>query len=1043
MLSFDATQLAIVASALKSPTWLFEVTNTVPTTYYWSTKSYTFGGQAYSFKVIPDSFEGVTMSRAKSELGIQAPSNMAFHVSNRDNALSAAYFTGGTVTLKLVVKAGANEAVIRSWKFRILDAVSRYQRIEITCEDYLQAFLEGDYPNTRQAKDIFYGSDVDIQDNVCIPVPFGTAYVPLRSAYIGAVVSVSGITISAAASAAGAYCTFNDSANGFGNIEVGRYITTAGFTEPANNRISLVLAKTAGSISIAHDAGLVTEAAGDAVTVTMGTRYYVLGSVVPSYTITKVRSPRDQGVKSEWLSGGYAFTQSTKTDIDAASWRVFQPIIADVDEDGTADAPGFWRSGDKFLDMPTQFTRSDTASTTSPADVIQFVLEDVGVPVGDIDVAGSFAAAKATYAGWGLTFNGAFWYKQPRENVLALLLNMCHSTLVFTDKIGLRVLSKTSKATIDKSVVLKPNKGVGSFSYKSVLSKSLSDCGHVAWQPSGEAQDAFLNILVPVKAARTVISQSILEVPFVQDSQDVQRIGTLYYQRTLTRMADVGFMAKSTLLALEPDDVVTINHADYGGTYGVLIDAIKINRNLSLEINAARYSIAFDDWGDLAPTAITVYSEDTTKLWQPPLGGPLSDKDIGKGSFDIWGSKYSAVVGPNTNEAEFTDIQNAINSLDSGGKLYIKRGTYQLTAPGYLPDRGIEVEGETQDGVILKNNPGSGLFVLHNLTKTYSFKNFTIQSQNSAVVSNIFRVYGDTAAQNTAKITMDSISADIVGKGIGMSSDVFLSLGLGDTDGKLDVANCIFTGDPGASVIWPSSTLGVVDVNGFTVLIQNNKVTGFSWGFILYCQNVNCDGNKFISMYGTAIIVNIYSLVSTEVNYITNNLVHFVAAPDNGSVGISGTTYASTAALKMLGNSVIGNFGANAISASGISVAGNRLDLNDNMVDLQEAAAGQLKGLSASFVEGSSIIANIVKVYNMNHTYDQYGLYLASAIANNLSTNNVNMGNSPTNVKDIGVYLDSNSNNNGGTGNTFMNCGTFISDNGSGNTVNKTGGGTF
>ena len=99
-----------------------------------------------------------------------------------------------------------------------------------------------------------------------------------------------------------------------------------------------------------------------------------------------------------------------------------------------------------------------------PADVIAFILEDMGIPASLIDIGAgsSFAAAATTFTAWGLEFNGAFWYKQDRAKVLAALLNMCHSTLVVTDKIGLKVLYKASQKTITKADILKrEEKGPG------------------------------------------------------------------------------------------------------------------------------------------------------------------------------------------------------------------------------------------------------------------------------------------------------------------------------------------------------------------------------------------------------------------------------------------------------------------------------------------------------------------------------------------------------------------------------------------------------
>jgi len=62
-----------------------------------------------------------------------------------------------------------------------------------------------------------------------------------------------------------------------------------------------------------------------------------------------------------------------------------QPIIADSDDDGTADSVGLFPSGDTFLDINTEFYRSDLQQTTSPSDILEYVLEDMGVPSNLLD----------------------------------------------------------------------------------------------------------------------------------------------------------------------------------------------------------------------------------------------------------------------------------------------------------------------------------------------------------------------------------------------------------------------------------------------------------------------------------------------------------------------------------------------------------------------------------------------------------------------------------------------------------------------------------
>ena len=555
MLSLNATQAAMVALDSKIAYWGFWVydKNGVEYTFgyaesdsvqwatgiEWITGTAWDAGYSSSTDYVLEEFSGIELRRNMAENRVIVPSEVSFTIVE-NGELTFSDFKGGSVTIRLFLSDGTDIEQITAWKFRITTAKPGYKSLRITAEDFLQTYLKGYYPNTRLPEEIFPSNRTYSSDGLCVPVPFGTAYVPLRDVFI----------------------------------------TDAGFI--------------------------------------------MLGDTTNTYTITKVRNPRSTGLKSEWSSGSYTFTQYTKADADTVNWKVFQAIIADSDNDGTADAHGFWGTpGGPILDPPVQFTRSDTSTMTSPADIIEFVLLDMGVPSAMIDST-SFTAAKAVYTGWSLEFNGAFWYKQPREKVLADLLTQCHSCLQIGEKIELHVLSKTSQKTITGADVLRSSdQGEGSFKYQDIVNQDLSDSGYVTWQVTGEAQDSFLKTLVAADGSTaTVISNEVLGVPFVQDSQDVKRIGTLHFQRKLEKEAEVSFTGKGKLLALQPDDVITINDTNYGGSYTVLIDSVKINKDLSIQFQCSKYANAFDDWGDLSPGVVSIASDDTTKSWQPVISGP-------------------------------------------------------------------------------------------------------------------------------------------------------------------------------------------------------------------------------------------------------------------------------------------------------------------------------------------------------------------------------------------------------------------------------------
>jgi len=1030
MLSLDATQLAIIGSDYPLVTWLFEVTDAAgPTTYYWSTKAYTFDAQAYDFNIVPESFAGVVMNRSKSELGIQAPNELRFRAANVDNAYTASNFTGGTVLLKEVISDGTDEEIIRSWKFRIKDCASIYQELHFVCEDFLQEHLRGDYPNTRMIKDIFFGTDTDLDDNVCIPLPFGTAYVPLRSVYIGNAITVSDTTIAAVAAADGNHCKFTDSGSGFGSIEPGRFVTVSGFTESENNGVFWVVKASAAEIEVVNgafdysDAGLVNEAAGDSVSMVQGSRYYLLGSTTPTYTISKVRSPRAWGIRSEWASGSFSFTQSTKND-GTDNWRVFQAVIADIDNDGTAEANGLWRQGEHFLDMPTKFTRSDTASMTSPADIIEFVLEDMGVDSGDIDtgVGSTFETAETTYTSWGLAWNGALWYKQPREKVLAMLLNMCHSTLIVGEKIELHTLSKTSQKTLTKANIVKSQeRGPGTFSRESASYVELSDCGYVAFQEDDEAQDRFLKILVPAKGStKTKISQEVLELPFIQDSQETQKLGTLYYQRKFLRMGEISFTAKPDCLALQPDDVITINHADYNGSYAVLIDQVTVNRDGSVAIRATETSAALDDWGDLSPSAVSYYTEDTTKCWEPPLSGPLSSESLGLRSYDLWGLPY-LIVGPYAGSGQFTSIQAAVRALAESrhNGIYILNGTYALSAPVYLPDRDIDIVGENRDGVVIQNAAGQHGFILYNLTKFVRMMNFKVASQNTSTYTYMIYCYGDAAANNTPDLLIDNLHLSCL--------DADTHGGNGDRgvyvykcDGRVRILNSKFYKGKHAVSI---DTVKEVSVIG------NEIDDPMAYGIYINASGTAdraaiIGENRLSDVRLNGILAGFIESGAGAGAKIVNNVIVSKSACHYNWEGIGASGYNPL----VKGNSVIfdGTLGGAGDSVYGISIDLHNFLVEANNVRIEVLETGLTIGLYVGVGGNGVIKGNEIYFENDDTTDYHYGIRLSYSDYNVISGNHINGAHDD--AKDIGISLDANCNHNLVTSNFTIYVGTGVED---------------
>jgi len=106
----------------------------------------------------------------------------------------------------------------------------------------------------------------------------------VQSAFASAWGTAVGVTAQVTIDAANADNSFNDSGSGFGNIVIGQWVKTSGFTDPANNGFFKVVTATSAKITVAGGT-LVTEAAGASVTVSG--EMLRNGTTLSSYTIQK------------------------------------------------------------------------------------------------------------------------------------------------------------------------------------------------------------------------------------------------------------------------------------------------------------------------------------------------------------------------------------------------------------------------------------------------------------------------------------------------------------------------------------------------------------------------------------------------------------------------------------------------------------------------------------------------------------------------------------------------------------------------------------
>jgi len=681
MRTFDATQTAIIASdAIPEISWLFEIDKDGDgdIDYYWSNKSKVWDGNTYDFYITD--FSPIRMERNRSEYGINAPPAFNFTVSNPSTALYPSDFSGGNVTVRLIMKgdgpalivgndstfAGANnwenvnlsafdstgdltissnaanqlcilpdvhigleagrryridftgsalsgngfkayvggsnqfigqiatglnsfdftllagfngiiivadgsgsvtidnitliatdaESEMVSWNFDFAGVSPVDQTLKFECQSWIQKYLEGVYPNTETFDSLWPSDQNDYSG--CVPLIFGTCYIPLHSAFIST------------------------------------------------------------------------------------DRFYILGPAGPTYTITKSRSPVEIDTVTEWVPASYTFSQSNKAGSDGANYRAFQLIGTTVTTDPTGNVLyKLWNRifgshqgedlittqsniGASYLSLPTKYSRDDTVSLTNPGDVIHYILEDFGIPSALLD-ATTLASVIATFTGWGLTWNTGLYEQKDRKTLLASLCNQCHLELIVRDKVYFKVHVIAPVDTITSSDTI-PD----SFNYKATKPE-IANCGYASFpDPSNDVPVSKLTRkLVPAKAATTQKSTIEVDCSFVSSGTvHAQRLGSLVLQRKLLPIADVSFVEKGYMLAVEPDDFITVSDANFGAgvgnTYVILIDSVSYNPDSSISFTGTRFSDALEDFADTVPAGVTVATDTSSNPYQVVLAGPIA-----------------------------------------------------------------------------------------------------------------------------------------------------------------------------------------------------------------------------------------------------------------------------------------------------------------------------------------------------------------------------------------------------------------------------------
>ena len=384
--------------------------------------------------------------------------------------------------------------------------------------------------------------------------------------------------------------------------------------------------------------------------------------------------------------------------------------------------------------------------------------------------------------------------------------------------------------------------------------------------------------------------------------------------------------------------------------------------------------------------------------------------------------------------ASLPNINTEIAALTGDAKMILPNGAYDLTSGVTISDYNLDFKGASRGGVIIKNHAGDHGFILHNLTKTFKFSDFTIQSQNVAAFSSMIYVYGDTAPDNTSNLLLSKITSVLSDDGdVGGSGDKLIYGNKGD--GKINIS--LVTGIGGEYPVRTSSYN--------RVFMNNSEFSEYTQAVLIESLIAGTSDNIFKDFLLNGL--RQLKVAGDSVASITGN--HFMAKDDNDATAVDMIGLEADALqLNVVGNNININNSRTAIGTlTGISVSfASKGSLSANIItldnDFAQAAAGFLvRGIFAYTCLGYAIVGNTISMNIVPVTNNHYGIDLSAGGGGQKSDGNTVAGNTIDGVnnaaQDIGIRLDANSDNNSGDNNT-RNVGTSISNGGVGNTVTAT-----
>lgn len=427
----------------------------------------------------------------------------------------------------------------------------------------------------------------------------------------------------------------------------------------------------------------------------------------------------------------------------------------------------------------------------------------------------------------------------------------------------------------------------------------------------------------------------------------------------------------------------------------------------------------------------------TLRIWVSAFdtSGNIS-AGVATAAIAVLNQKPYITVGVTFTYGTFTDLAAAIARLPSGGgAIVIKNGVYQMTDEIILPDKNLDITGESQGGVVVRNNPGKDLFVLANRTKIFSFSNFSVESQNVAAASKMVNISGSETAGSfefrNLKMTMKK------------NDDFGIFANTPSTVGALVVRQneMIHVGNISAGNISPIVYAAYPAASTFkgNVLSGGARVS-VSGGYIRVAEN------QFINLLDAGIHISGAHL-GLE---ISSNVLTLGAGNIWRPVGIWLVEVSAVQPAIISDNRITipdpSSFAAGDVGMAGIYVGaggtGSPVSVAGNIIDITTTKGMATAGLYVAGTGiGSSLQNNRIKINQTHPSPDRVGIDCIVSFTN-ISSNNINMVNARvTPPPDIGIRLWGNFNT--GQGNLITNAGVQISDNGTNNSINKSAGGTF